>query len=209
MKPNQDTLIPLAANKSSIMALLKSETSTAHRQLERNRSLSRLFQSDYSISEYQELIGKFYGYFSAIEPLIFNDLKIENSQVLRHRSKTPSLANDLALLEVNGSTLTSRSCCENLPLLDSFARRMGALYVLEGSTLGGRIISKHLKEHFGEAIKDKLNYYQSYGDNLMSEWAAFQQFMTDHFDGKTDEITEVVSAAIETFSCLDSWLQKA
>ncbi|MBK8814904.1 MAG: biliverdin-producing heme oxygenase [Methylococcaceae bacterium] len=209
MKPNQDMLIPLAENKSSVMVLLKSETSTAHRQLERNRSLSRLFQSDYSILEYQELIGKFYGFFSAIEPLIFNDVKIGNSQVLRHRSKTASLASDLALLGVNGSMLTASPCCENLPLLDSFARRMGAFYVLEGSTLGGRIISKRLKEHFGESILDKLNYYQSYGDDLMTEWAAFQHFMANHFDGKTSEITEVVSAATETFSCLDSWLQKA
>lgn len=189
------------------MALLKSETSTAHRQLERNPCLSRLFQTDYSIGEYRDLIAKFYGFFSAIEPLIFDDLDPMNQPFVIHRRKTNLLAKDLSILDIDSVNSSVIPQCKHIPVLNSFARKMGALYVLEGSTLGGRIISKKLIDHFGSAITPTLNYYESYGARVIDEWLSFQFFMAERFDNKQIEIDQVISAAIETFSCLDRWLQ--
>jgi heme oxygenase (biliverdin-IX-beta and delta-forming) len=208
MKPNKMSFIPAEEKNSSVMSLLKSETAAVHRQLERNRFLFRLFQTDFSIQEYRQLLCKFYGFFSAIEPLIFTNLNAVANQALAHRTKSELIVMDLSLLEMDETNFKTISKCEELPLLNSFARQMGALYVLEGSTLGGRIISKRLKDQFGETIVNKMNYYQSYGENLILEWTSFQNFMAEHFDDKEDEISEVVNAAIETFLCLDSWLEK-
>lgn len=189
------------------MAKLKTDTSLAHRQLERNICLSRLFQTDYTVGEYRYLIAKFYGFFSAIEPFIFANLEPANHALLAHRRKTDLLVKDLSLLDIDNFNPRTMTLCDQIPVLNSFARQMGALYVLEGSTLGGRIISKKLIDHFGNAIIPTLNYYQSYGDKVIDEWSAFHRFMADRFDGKEIETNEVVSAAIETFSCLDQWLQ--
>jgi heme oxygenase (biliverdin-IX-beta and delta-forming) len=202
------SFIPDEKKNSSVMSLLKSETAAVHRQLERNRFLFRLFQTDFSMQEYQQLLCKFYGFFSAIEPLIFTNLNAANSQLLAHRTKSELLARDLSVLEVDDTKLTTISRCEELPLLNSFSRQMGALYVLEGSTLGGKIISKRLKDLFGEAVINKMNYYQSYGENLILEWTSFQNFMCENFDNKENDISEIINAAIETFLCLDRWLEK-
>ncbi len=193
----------------SVMSLLRTETDSVHRRLERTHCFVRLFESDYSFQEYQDLIVKFYGFFSALEPLIFGNLSQAHQAVLGDRKKTALLVKDLALMGLTEMQDVVIPQCKKLPQLTSFARKMGALYVLEGSTLGGRVISKRLKEHFGGIIFEKLNYYQCYGDDLMVNWKSFQEFMAKQFDGNEFEIQEAISAAIDTFNCLEHWLEHA
>jgi heme oxygenase (biliverdin-IX-beta and delta-forming) len=191
----------------SVMPLLRTETASVHRRLERTRCFVRLFEPDYSIQEYQDLIAKFYGFFSALEPLIFGNLNQAHQAILGDRTKTALLAKDLVLMGLTETQDIVIPRCKKLPQLTSFARQMGALYVLEGSTLGGRVISKRLKEHFGEIIFEKLNYYQCYGDDLMVNWKSFQEFMAKQFDGNELEIQESINASIDTFTCLEHWLE--
>ena len=72
---------------ASIMARLKTETSPAHRQLEKSLCFKRLFAVDYEINEYAKLLGYFYGYFSQMEPLMFMDLPAEHENCLKYRTK--------------------------------------------------------------------------------------------------------------------------
>lgn len=76
------------------------------------------------------------------------------------------------------------------------------------AALGGRIISKRLKDHFGDAILDKLNYYNCYGENVGTEWKGFQNFMASQFDDEDAEIPDVVEAANHTFLSLHQWFDK-
>jgi heme oxygenase (biliverdin-IX-beta and delta-forming) len=191
-----------------VMSLLRTKTTSAHKQLEQAKCLARLFEQDYSMPEYQDLLCRFYGFFSAIEPLIFDNLPKTHIATLGRKIKTDFLAKDISLFGVSEAELRSIPRCDKLPNLCSFARQMGALYVLEGSTLGGRIISKRLKDHFGDAILDKLNYYNCYGENVGTEWKGFQNFMASQFDDEDAEIPDVVKAANDTFLSLHQWFDK-
>ncbi|MER3464226.1 MAG: hypothetical protein C4329_07220 [Chitinophagaceae bacterium] len=52
---------------------------------------------------------------------------------------------DAILLDLNDTV--DLSLCTSLPQINSTAKTIGAMYVLEGSTLGGRGISKMLQRH--------------------------------------------------------------
>lgn len=211
MKPNQNEFTNGATHTEKpplVMSALKTETMSAHKQLERTNYFIRLFEPDYSIQEYRRLLCRFYGFFSAIEPLIFENLTETQLSVLGHKVKVGLLAKDISLFEGDEAGLQNMPRCDKLPRLNSFARQMGAFYVLEGSTLGGRIIAKRLKEHFGTEILDKLNYYNCYGENISVEWKGFQSFMGSQFDDKEAEIPDVIAAANDTFLCLHQWFDK-
>lgn len=211
MNPNQSMLVNEIATKGElplVMSLLRTQTTSAHKQLEQAKCLARLFEPDYSMPEYLDLLCRFYGFFAAIEPLIFDNLPETHTTALGRRIKTGLLAEDISLFGVTETELHSIPRCGELPNLSSFAQKMGALYVLEGSTLGGRIISKRLKDHFGDEIHDKLNYYNCYGENVGTEWKAFQYFMGSQFDDTDAEIPDVVAAANDTFFSLHQWFDK-
>ncbi len=192
-----------------IMSLLKAETATAHRQLERTNSFIRLFSPDYAMPEYKQLLCLFYGFHAALEPMLFDDLAEAHQLVLGHKVKTGLLARDIATFGETEAEIAKIRRCAELPQLSSFARQMGAFYVLEGSVLGGRIISKQLKEHFGDAIVDKLNYYTCYGENVGFEWKSFQAFMGSQFADDSNQIPEVIAAANDTFMALYQWFNRA
>jgi heme oxygenase len=53
------------------------------------------------------------------------------------RRKAPLLADDLRRLGVPMAEIARLPECDDLPTVDSAARALGCLYVLEGATLGG------------------------------------------------------------------------
>jgi len=74
---------------------------------------------------------------------------------------------------------------------------LGVLYVLEGSTLGGAVLRRHLASAFG--LTDAgLRYYSPYGIHPKPHWVAFSQRM-DAAVTDADEADRVVAAASETF----------
>ena len=69
------------------------------------------------------------------------------------------MKSDLASLGVLPKDLALEAICTNLPNLNTPAERMGYLYVIEGSTLRGRIISAHLEKTLGAAITQHLKFF--------------------------------------------------
>jgi heme oxygenase len=202
---SQGTNIIAENNAINMMTLLKENTATAHKQLEKTPCFKRLFASDYTISEYTQLLSFFYSYYAAIEALLFKDLPPEYHHTLQHRTKTHLLYQDLTTLNVDIDELP---VCEILPSLSTFAKKMGALYVLEGSLLGGRVIGRHLTEHFGADTLLPLNFYSCYGTDLPIQWQGFSVFMGQCFNHQNnDVINEVVDSANATFATLQQWVE--
>ena len=53
------------------------------------------------------------------------------------------------------------------------AKAIGAAYVLEGSTLGGVVINKHLQEKLRAEIPFESRFFKGYGLETGSSWRAF------------------------------------
>lgn len=81
---------------------------------------------------------------------------------------------------------------------------LGRLYVLEGSTLGGTFIDRHLAGL--PAISGlRLRAFSPYGERTGAMWAAYRRTTREHVAAGGDA-DRVVLAAVETFAALAGWV---
>lgn len=183
-----------------IMTRLRFETRREHESIEKGQFMARLFSHDYTLAEYRDLLARLYGFYRAIEPMIFASNKFSD------RQKTVLLVRDLEALGLNGTGIRNLPVTTSLPSLNSFSRRMGALYVLEGSTLGAQLISRQLLKNFRDTIAGAIHFYTCYGDRVGAMWHEFRQFMSNNFDDSSSA-QEVITSARNTFSSFQLWLE--
>lgn len=89
-----------------------------------------------------------------------------------------------------------------LALPDAF----GVLYVIEGSTLGGRIIERQLGRSLGVTPDDGARFYHSYGDDRGPRWTAFKGALDAYGAEHPEAVDAVVRAASDTLDVLAAWL---
>jgi heme oxygenase len=100
--------------------------------------------------------------------------------------------------------LTEIPLCKALPLLEPPSRALGSLYVLEGATLGGQIISRHLQATLGLNQKRGAAFFNGYGSENGQMWREFGKTLTESTETKADP-SQVLKGAEETFRSLEIW----
>jgi heme oxygenase len=119
-------------------------------------------------------------------------------------ARTPLLEADLAALGVDhpGDSRAMREGEAMAAWIGDLADRdpvavLGVLYVLEGSTLGGALLRRHIADAFG--LRDAgLRYYSPYGTGPKPHWVAFGERMNAAVSSEADA-DRIVAAAGETF----------
>lgn len=201
---------PLAIDNHllSIMERLKRETKTQHTQIEHLHTMKRLFADDYTLTEYRWHLEKMYGYLSVIEPLLLQHLQEEALQnFFLKRCKKSWLIQDLSHFGLSEEQILTLPHCPVPNYINNLSEALGVYYVLEGSSLGGQFIFKRLNQNFGEVVKNKLHFYQGYGEQTYFKWQQFSELLETHFAHETQaEITQMVTAAKLTFNSLAQWL---
>jgi heme oxygenase len=95
-----------------------------------------------------------------------------------------------------------------LPPVGSTDEALGRLYVLEGSTLGGVLIDRHLADR-GQLTGDaRLRAFSAYGERTGAMWHAFRTATRAHVHAGGDA-RRVVEAARTTFRVLADWCAAA
>ena len=80
----------------------------------------------------------------------------------------------------------------------------GLTYVLEGATLGGRVISRHIERVLGLDAAHGARFFHGYGEQTGAMWKAFRAALSAFADQPTQE-DQVVASAIATFAALRVW----
>ncbi len=190
-----------------ILENLKAQTSENHQRLEQNQLLSVISGSAISLNKYLRILHIFYSYFQPVES------KINSFGVIQRylpdynsRRKARAIRADIDYLGVQ-ILQEPLPWCDNLPAMDAPAQAMGCLYVLEGSTLGGRFIAKNLNKHLGLEAATGASFFNGYGTETGTKWKLFQQALVD-FSNEFKQEQQIISAANETFEKLNSWVTK-
>ncbi len=173
---------------------LKEGTQASHQALEHRLALSN---GNLDRNRYRNLLQRFYGFYLPWEGL----LAAWVGELLPGREKVPLLMRDLAYL---GSNIGAIPLCPFVPAVNSQAEAFGSMYVMEGSTLGGQLISRHLEKSLSFSNGDGYRFFRSYGPEVGRRWKNFQSIVLAH--SVESEYTAIVSAAEETFRCLSDWL---
>jgi heme oxygenase len=78
------------------------------------------------------------------------------------------------------------------------------MYVVEGSTLGGAVIARHVERILGLGRHNGCHYFRCYGKNVRPMWTAFGSRLLARCGQAEEDV--VIAAACRTFDMLHSWL---
>lgn len=155
-----------------------------------------------TIKDYKTYIEKLYGFVSGFETSVFPILLPAVADV-EQRRKLHLLQHDIETMGGNVKELPAISPSVFETVYASVPAALGGMYVLEGSVLGGVIITNHLQKILGPAVAGSTLYLNAYSPNTGSRWKSFLQQLSTGATGVEDEI---ISSAVETFELIDQWL---
>ena len=164
-----------------------------------------LLRPDFTRHAYHDLLRLFYGYYRPLEQRLleaghWREMGLDFPQ----RLKVPALEKDLAKLGDSEAAMAAIPRCGILPAVGSLAESMGCFYVLEGATLGGQIISKHLLENLRLTPECGCAFFSGYAAETGPRWKAFGEVFTAA--AKPGEEDAIIASANRTFSTLADWL---
>ncbi len=152
------------------------------------------------------LMQAYYGFYLPLENALQNSGSIPGDFDLQPRLKAPTLRADLQALGMDAEALQSLPQCEQLPVIDSGATCLGALYVLEGATLGGQILRREIATRLGLEADNGAAFLDIYGAATGRRWRDFIEYLSSR-PMSAEERAAVVGAAQSTFSCFEHWLE--
>jgi len=189
--------------KLDILRRLRNETSERHAGLEQRLPV---IEPRLSRDNYRAILEGFFGYYAPLEvPLCASNVWADLPFDFASRRKVPRLEKDLVALGKTAEELTRLPRCAELPALDSIPRVLGCLYVIEGATLGGQVITRHLRANLAITPETGGAFFAGYGAATGARWQAFGAMITvaaERFGGQD----EIVASANHTFETLDRWL---
>jgi len=187
---------------STVLTRLRAETRSHHDAIEAALDLT---SETITRDAYQRTLEKFHGFYLPLEVGLLNiGGWVERGLDLTHRQKTHLLETDLHALGVNDCD--TLAVCADLPPHGTVSAAFGCLYVLEGSTLGGQVITQLLRKKLGVTPETGGAFFNGYGQQTGAMWQAFRAAIIACVQPCDED--EVVSAAKETFLKLHGWMSR-
>jgi len=174
---------------------LKQNTAEFHDAAEKLFSSDKIFSKTFTLEDYKKIIHNNYLMLLHSEEKIFNSLSEKYSEKLHldKRIKLPLIEKDMASLSIENKTLT-----HDLEFANE-NEALGAMYVIEGSTLGGNVIAKQLSktEGFDEVT---FNFFGCYQENTGPMWKNFKEVLDTEIT--EENYNEVLSGAKKLYTFL-------
>ncbi len=187
----------------SIMLEMKKQTADCHADAE-NILRNKLFDCQLSPSRYYDVINAFYAAYSSLESAI-SGFPL-TSELLKKRSKIELLKKDLIYLRSGYFVKAPYISAPPLPRVANEAAALGVMYVMEGSTLGGKIIVNHLMKYDWMNVDLYGNFFSNYGSDRSDMWSEFGQVVNGFFVANNQAANQLVSGAKIAFEYIYSLL---
>jgi heme oxygenase len=183
----------------NLLQRLKTETAFAHERIEQAFDLEARTSSQ---SAYRNLLARLYGFHAAWEPRA--EAALADPGFFSGRRKVELLIADLRRLGMADGELSQLALCAPTVAMRTRADAFGSMYVIEGSTLGGVLIARHVERRLGLGFNNGCTYFRCYGDEVGPMWRAFGTALLAGC-GSQDEHA-VITGARRTFDVLHRWL---
>jgi len=182
---------------------LRESTATLHQELE--KILIPRIKKASTNAEYISLLKLFYGYYYPLEQHIAAHLDTSFPGGFENRRKAALLLQDMAT--ISAAPVESPALSTDIPEITDNSQALGALYVLEGSTLGGQVISQILSRNITTPeISKALTFFEGYGSNTQTMWESFVHYL-DGYNGTDAQKTRLIKAASDTFLKFRLWAE--
>jgi len=185
---------------------LRSKTANSHQLIEQNNASQLLISKGVTIVQYAHYLKSLYGFVYGFEKMVFPILKHHPLLQINDRKKAHFIQADLAMLNQTAAQPDVSDVLFSTHY-QTAAAALGGMYVLEGSTLGGQMISKHLSTVLGNAVAGKTTYLSAYASQTGTMWKSFLQLLCEAGASNSNE-DEIIESAVNTFSLLNNCLSE-
>lgn len=191
---------PADAWKEELFAGLRTATANPHHRLDHHPVLAPLIRPGLAPEAYRRALVALHGISAPVEARIGEH--VARARVPwdhAGRRRLPDLESDLAHFG-----WTPPAPFWDGPQVDSPGALIGCLYVLEGSTLGGRVIYRCLASSLGVTPTAGGRFFHGRGEATPACWESFRDFATRHC-APTD-LPAAVRAACDLFAAYSNLL---
>ncbi|WP_267401578.1 MULTISPECIES: biliverdin-producing heme oxygenase [unclassified Chryseobacterium] len=174
---------------------LKQNTAEYHDAAEKLFNSEKIFNKTFTLEDYKKIINTNYLMLLHSEDKIFNSLSGNFSEKLQlnDRKKLPLIEKDLSSLALENRTASQTLEFENEH------EALGAMYVIEGSTLGGNVIAKQLSKTEG-FDNVTFNFFGCYQENTGPMWKNFKEVLDTEV--AEEKYNDVLSGAKKLYTFL-------
>lgn len=157
-----------------------------------------VMSADLSLATYQEVLSALYGVLRAWDDWMeqHGPAWLQDEIATRRRSQLIE-----ADLQYFCQPLPSNLAALSLPVGE--AAFLGAMYVIEGSTLGGQYIARHVEQTLDLGVGEGNAYFVGYGEQTSARWRAFQDILRKVPEHQSEE---VILGARAMFSQFRLWM---
>ena len=186
-----------------LSTLLKSRTRVHHDRAEASPAMQAVVSSDLTREGYRDHLVRLLAFYEPTEAALasIDGLRDVLPDLDARLVKSGWLREDLDRLGGQPEVPPSHA-----PTW-SVAEALGALYVIEGSTLGGRIIARELDRSASVTPEAGGRFYSSYGDERGARWTAFKGALDAYGEANPEAVETVVRSAADTFDVLRTWME--
>lgn len=187
----------LPAGPADVLTRLRQETRPYHDALEANEFNQQLRAGTLTEAATARFLAKLYGFVVPFEQqLRAHAAEFGPEWELPRRYRAPLLRQDLPAAD-------ALPLAANLPPLHTRAQLLGAMYVLEGSTLGGQVIARQLAKN---GIPTRA-YFSGHAEQTGPLWKSFVGLLAQAATPATTD--DIVASATHTFQRLHAWIEQA
>jgi heme oxygenase len=159
---------------NAVQLRLRAVSHTSHVRINHHPLLAGLAGRDYPLSTYRTVLVAYYHLYQQIEIRIEQFIRKGNIPFdYSARLKLPWLADDLKFFNENPQARLPVPPLD-FPEITSIGQLVGVLYTVEGSTLGGQVISRQLLEIHRLTLGAR--FFNGYGKDTEENWQRFCQF---------------------------------
>ncbi len=185
-----------------VLDRIRSETRGLHQAIERSNPLS---SAHVTLQDYRRYLEKLLGFHAPLELRLWSMIERHGlSAEFSGRGKTPLVVRDLAALGLRPATAVAVPWSPWLPEPVGVGGLLGCAYVLEGATLGGKVILRRLAPQLPE-IRAASRYLDCYGGEVGARWKRLLDLLETHVVTAEAE-QAAVTAARDSFETLARWL---
>ena len=183
----------------ALLVRLRADTRPYHDAVEQNPFNQALTAGTVTAADTARFLARMYGFVQPYEQqLRAHAARFGPAWQMNQRYRAHLILNDLSRLGAGG---TPPLCPVLLPLA-TWPQLLGAMYVLEGSTLGGQVIARQLTKSGIIAHE----YFSGRADQTGPLWKVFCTQLTEA--APATDYTAIISSAVQTFQTLATWLSQ-
>ena len=183
-----------------ILDRLRDETRDLHERVERRLPL---LDPGVTLAAYRETLAALHALHAPLERRLARVPGLDRCLPdLARRWRAPRLAADLRALGAGPSLVAVES--PYVPAVDDVPTALGALYVLEGATLGGRLVARHVTSALPVTADDGCGYFASHGVHVGAAWHAFRRAVVAYAAPRDEAAAAaIVAGSRRTFVAFD------